>query len=221
MKSIHKLIKKLDTVKSLQLFQLFRFGGFFLTGILLAKGPLSINTIGVYESLMFFSGAVSFFWISGMLNGLLAKFKLVESGKQGAYLFNISIFISLMNVLLVLLLFFSESFAALFLKPDALIYYRWLLIFILFNNPVFLIEYLLLIKKQTVTLFFYGLINFIIQVLVVVVPLWLGFDLSTCLKGLIILAIIKLIFLGFLLNKFGEKKTDFTIWKEHLNYKIN
>jgi len=68
----------MDTVKSLQLFQILRFGSFFLTGILLAKGPLSINTIGAYESLMFFSGAVSFFWISGLLNGLLSKYKQVK-----------------------------------------------------------------------------------------------------------------------------------------------
>ena len=63
----------LNNVSGLQLFQLLRFGSFFLTGILLAKGPVSLDTIGSYESLMFVSGALSFFWVNALLNSLLAS----------------------------------------------------------------------------------------------------------------------------------------------------
>lgn len=218
--SLLRFIKKLDTVRSLQLFQIFRFAGFFLTGILLAKGPLSITNIGVFESLMFFSGAVSFFWISGILNGLLSKFSRVNSENQGKFIFNISMFIIIMNILLVIVLFFARDFANLFLSSVAMKYYTLLLTFILFNNPVFLIEYVLLIKEQNISLIVYGFVNFVLQIIVVVVPILLGYDLSISIKGLVLLSISKLFFLGFLLNKFTDKKTDLSIWKEHFHYSM-
>jgi len=125
-----------------------------------------------------------------------------------------------MNILIVGILFFSKSFASLFLKPEALQYYSLLLIFILLNNPVFLIEYLLLIKEQTISLVLYGILNFIFQVSIVVIPLWLGYDLSISLIGLIILSSFKLLFLGYLLMKHTEIRTDVIIWKEHIYYSL-
>ena len=75
-------IANLSITRGFQIFQLFRFSALLLTGILLSKSNIEIEEIGVYEGLIFISGAVSFFWVNGILNGLLSQYKKEEANKN-------------------------------------------------------------------------------------------------------------------------------------------
>ncbi|MBL4585867.1 MAG: hypothetical protein JKX84_02230, partial [Flavobacteriales bacterium] len=69
----------LTPVRALQFFQLLRFGAFFLTGILFTKLGLSTYDIGIYEPLLFLGSVLSFFWLSGLSQSLLANYKKADN----------------------------------------------------------------------------------------------------------------------------------------------
>ncbi len=218
MKKILELIRKTGTIRGLQIFQLLRFGGFFLTGILLAKGPVSIEQIGIYESLMFLSGAFSFFWISGFLNAMLIRFSKEQEDHQGTYLFNVAAQIAAFNLLLILILFiFKNSLTQ--LLPDAGIqYYNLLLMYILINNPTFINEYILLLKEKSLTLVIYGILSFLANIIAVIVPVYLGYGLEVVLVSLLLVSVLKLCFLGYLLTIFAKVKIESKIWSAQLQF---
>ena len=81
--SFYNFIAQLLTpVRALQFFQVLRFGTFFLTGILFTKLGLSTYDIGVYEALLFLGSVLSFFWLSGLTQSLLANYQPKEKSKE-------------------------------------------------------------------------------------------------------------------------------------------
>ena len=155
--------KLLNNVNGLQLFQVLRFGSFFLTGILLAKGRVNMETIGVYESLMFLSGALSFFWVNALLNSLLIVYPSHSEKKK--YLFNVAVLISLFSVGIFMVMRLAEPFIVSFFSTSTLPYFTLFSYFILLNNPCFLIEYIYLVHQKPKQLLWYGLISFTAAIL--------------------------------------------------------
>ena len=52
---------------------------------MLAKTGLSTDEIGIYDALLLIGGTFTFFWISGLLDGLLAAFPKVDKEKQAIF----------------------------------------------------------------------------------------------------------------------------------------
>jgi O-antigen/teichoic acid export membrane protein len=208
-KKIINFIKQIDTVRSFQIFQILRFLTILITGILLAKSKMNIRDIGSYESLIFFSGAVSFFWVSGLLNGLLSSYnKSIEAGNQ-SHLFNTACSLYLLNSLLLLFLLIFNQTAQRLLPDEAVDYYPLMLLYIFLNNPTFLIEHLLLLTNRTIGLLKYGLINLIAYVSAVVAPVYLGYGLEYSFYCLIVLAVVKNIVLHRLLTGCSQLQLNF------------
>jgi O-antigen/teichoic acid export membrane protein len=208
---IINFIKQIDTVRSFQIFQVLRFLTILITGILLAKSKMNIRDIGSYESLIFFSGAVSFFWVSGLLNGLLSSYnKSIQEGNN-TLLFNTACSLYLLNsILLIFLLIFHQT-AQRLLPDEAIDYYPLMLLYIFLNNPTFLIEHLLLLTNKSIGLLKYGVINLIAYVSAVAIPVYLGYGLEYSFYGLIVLAAIKNIILHRLLTGCSQLQINFKI----------
>lgn len=211
MNKIINFIKQIDTVRSFQIFQVLRFLTILITGILLAKSKMNIRDIGSYESLIFFSGAVSFFWVSGLLNGLLSSYnKSIQEGNN-TLLFNTACSLYLLNsILLIFLLIFHQT-AQRLLPDEAIDYYPLMLLYIFLNNPTFLIEHLLLLTNKSIGLLKYGVINLIAYVSAVAIPVYLGYGLEYSFYGLIVLAAIKNIILHRLLTGCSQLQINFKI----------
>lgn len=197
----------------MQLFQLLRFGSFLLTGILLAKGGISLETIGAYESLLFVSGALSFFWVNALLSSLLATYP--SHNEQKKYLFNVAVLITLCSVIIFAAVRLAEPLFISSFSKNALPYFHLFSYFLLLNNPCYLIEYIYIIREKPSRLLLYGIITFTITTVVVVMPLYLGYDLSVAVWGLIIISIFKLIWLLKLLFVHAEFKFQGAYVKQH------
>ncbi len=211
MSKIINLIRRFDTVRSFQIFQVLRFLTILITGILLAKSKMNIRDIGSYESLIFFSGAVSFFWVSGILNGLLSSYnKSIETGNN-SILFNTACSLYLLNSLLLLVLLVFHQTAQQLLPAEAVDYYPLMLLYIFLNNPTFLIEHLLLLTNRTYGLLKYGMINLIAYISAVAVPVYLGYGLEYSFYFLILLAAIKNIILHRLLSEHSQLQFNFKL----------
>lgn len=209
-------LTRAGTVRGLQIFQLLRFLTFFITGILLSKTFLTVREIGNYENILFLSGAVSFFWVSGILNSLLSRYDEEDPVKSASRIFNGGVLLITMNFLVVLLLVVFKGVVCRFIPENAEDLFPFLITYILLNNPAFLIEYILLLRKKPLQLVVYGFGTFVLHLLLVFVPLLSGKDLLYSLVGLCSLALLKNIYLFVLLRQNGNMKVQFDEWKEHL-----
>lgn len=203
----------LNNVSGLQLFQLLRFGSFLFTAILLAKGGIELQVIGAYESLMFVSGALSFFWVNALLNSLLASYPSHHEKKK--YLFSVAVLVMLCSVVIFLFLHIAKPLLFSLFAENAIPYFTLFSFFLLLNNPCYLIEYIYLANEKPKDLLRYGLVSFTLTIAVVVLPLYLGYDLSVSLQGLIAVSIFKLIWLCKLLLEYGEIKLRGNYLKQH------
>lgn len=185
-----------------------------MIGILLTKSQLSTAEIDIYEAFLFFANMASFFWISGGQSALLQFFPDLNQSDQKKTFFNVWMGFVLMS-------FLAGGFLILFQNPILgltnfeAVPFELIGLFLLFNTPAWLnhVIYLLLGKNRQILV--YGIITFGLQVLVVILPVWLGFALNETFIGLIILGIGKFIWSLILLNKYAVFQFDFTLLKTY------
>jgi O-antigen/teichoic acid export membrane protein len=200
---------KIHNVAALQTFQFLRFTAFLIISICFAKIPWSKEDIASWEMLLFISGGLSFFWVTGILqsflplsqrNKVFMQSKRVEG--KSPEIFNAFI----------LLMLFSFAFALLILlmfnlspSSNSKIAYPWLLVtYFILSNSSALTEHIFLIKNKPQHIFWNGIVSTIIQIFAVCVPAILGFGVQGAFYGLIFASMIRFGVLIFLLSKYAE-----------------
>lgn len=169
---------------------MLRFSALFLTGIFLTKSDLALHDIGMYESLLFVSGAFSFFWVNGILNGLLSAYKS-EVEEKNSFFFNTALLLVFLNTLLVALLFLFRELIIQYLPEGSNAIYSLVLAFLFLNNTTFLIEHILLLKEKAEELIIWGIVQFLGVLSAVVIPVYLGWGIEAGFYGLICWAVLK------------------------------
>ena len=66
----------LSNARAFQLFQLLRQGGLIVIAIALAHSGLALAEIGHYEMLTYLGYLLTFFWVTGFMQGLLSQRKI-------------------------------------------------------------------------------------------------------------------------------------------------
>ncbi len=198
----------------------------FIIGIVFAKSHLTTSEIGIYETLIFIAGAISFFWVNGLIQSFLPLYnsnkssteKQNETKTKDTRFYNAFLLISLFSVLSFLFIYFFKGyFADLFNNGKEIPHINLLMIYVLLNNPSFLIEYIYLLKNRVKQVVRYGIIIFSIQFIVVAFPVILGYGIITSIYGLIIISVIRLIWLFYLLNKYSHFSLSLPFIKEHIS----
>ena len=211
-----KLPKLINHVSSFQFYQVFRNGAIIIIGVLFAKSHLSIKEIGNYETLMLISSAVSSFWVAGLMNSMLALYKHEEN--KSSFFFNSFLLILIFNSIVVLLMIAFKSNIQDIVQQKEIPYYNLLLIFIFLNTPSFLIEHILLLKKQSHAIIIYGIVIYTLQVIIVVAPIFFDYSIEASIYGLIIVSVIKLIILFYLLIKNSTFEIHGKAMNKHLQF---
>jgi O-antigen/teichoic acid export membrane protein len=171
---------------------------------------------------MFIAGAVSFFWLSGLIKAFLplygtSKTFSVRSDKRTSEFFNFFILIFIINILLIaLLLLFLKSFSVTLTDNSGISYVNLLLIYLFFNNPTTIIEYIYLLAKKPVTIIYYSSITFFLQFLIVGLLPLLGYSLEYIFYALIFISLIRFIWLILLVFKLSVIQLSLSYIKEHL-----
>jgi O-antigen/teichoic acid export membrane protein len=216
---IKSFFQDIDTVRGLQIFQLLRFSFLILIRILLAKTDLTVAEIGTYDALLMIGGTFTFFWISGLLDGLLAAFPKVNEERKRVFLFNVFLLFQVLALIISGLLFFNqENLTQLFTsyEGEVLPYFNWMCLFWAINIPTYLVEYIYVLKKNPKGIISFGLYAFGGQLLVITLPLWLGFSFEYSFIGLIGLAISKYIWLLNTLRINTKTSIDFSAIRPYL-----
>jgi O-antigen/teichoic acid export membrane protein len=205
--------KYLNTISAFQFSQLIRYATLILIGVVFTKTALTQNAIGEYETFVFITGAVSFFWLNGLLKALLP----LASQNSKSNIFSAFVVIQLLSIFAALFLLLLQPLLSQYLLNGKEIPETGLLLVLLVVGvPANLVEYFYLIKKRNRTIIIYSAISFFIQFLLVVLPPVLGYGISVALKGLVTASLLRYIWLWILLISNSEINFSATFVKEHL-----
>lgn len=207
--------KYLNTISAFQFYQLARYTTLVLVGVIFTKTALTQQEIGEYETFIFLSGAISFFWLNGLMKALLPLAADKENLKPA--LFSAFVLISLFSLLAaIFLMLLQPLFSEYLLNGKAIPGILLLLVYIIFGIPAHLVEYFYLVKKKNTSLIIYAVVSFSVQFLLVVVPAVLNQSVQFILTGLVISAVLRYFWLWGLFIFFQQIHFSFSFVKKHL-----
>ena len=199
----------LTKVSAMQLFQLIRYSTLILIGIVFSKSSLTTSDIGQYETVLFLAGAVSFFWLNGIIQGFLPNSNKYSGAQKSGDLFNVFYLLLGLSILSVLfLILFGHSLSEVLHKGAGVSVLNYLVFYVLFSAPSGLVEYIYLIKDKPKALGWYGLVSYALMFLLVIVPALNGLGLNYCLAGLVFSAAFRFAWLLVLLFRHSSPEFD-------------
>lgn len=211
------LKSRISHISALQVFQILRYSTLMLIGIVFAKSGLSISAIGQYETFLLIAGAISFFWLNGLIQGFLPLISLESISRKAPGLFNVFYLVTGLSVLSgIFLIVFEHSISGFLLKKSTVPYLSYLLIYLVISTPASLVEYIYLIKNQGKQIIQYGVLSYFLMFFLVIVPPVLGYGIEYSLAGLIASAAFRFGWLLVLLFKNAAATFDWTFIRTHL-----
>ncbi len=216
-----------DTLTGLQWVQLTRYGSLFLISIVLAKSALSQESIGHFEAVILLAGAVTFFWVSGLIQSLLplANNSDAFGGRthtsSSPEIFNAFISLLLFSILSAGLVILAADPIARLVQAEmgyGLEYY--VAAFVFFQSPASLIEYIYLLRKESRKLLRYGYLAYGFQFgMVLAAAVFFG-TLESVLIALVGSAILRFIWLLMLLSRTAHVRFSWRFQLEHIRLGI-
>ena len=204
---------KINNVSALQSFQLLRFLCFLAISSYFTKVPLSGGDIGSWEKLLFISGALSYFWVTGILQSFLPLSQRSKAFVQhqridgkSPELYNAFILLLIFSIAFALLILLMYGFSSTHTATPKIPYAGWLIIYFIFSNSSSLIEHIFLIQDKPRHIFWYGVISTMVQIFAVCFPIMLGMGIVSAILGLIFASMLRFLYLLHLLFRYAEFK---------------
>lgn len=209
--------KFLTAVSAFQFYHVVRYSALVVTGIVFTKTHLTQIEIGQWETFLLIAGAVTFFWLNGLLKALLlANPSGGQEKTSSPAVFTSFIIISVLSVLSAGFLLLTAPLLSRFLLNGNVIPFMGLLLFyIVIGIPSNMIEYLYLLKKQNEWIIRYGLLSFSFQLIFVLVPAILGLGIKMAVTGLLISMVIRYIWLVVILFRYYPARFSGTFVRKY------
>lgn len=205
----------LSNARAFQLFQLLRQGGLILIAIVLAHSGLAIQEIGHYEMLTYLGYLLTFFWVSGFMQGLLSQYGRLSASEQRQQVFQAFLVFNAMAIGVGALVFLFQPHVLTALLQQEEVPYLWLfLAFLLTNLVATLQEHFYLLRQEKWHLVVYGSITTFFQVAAVAIPPWLGYSFRWSFVGLAVLGILKWLWLFRHVARYGEWEWSSGIFRD-------
>ncbi|HAD13158.1 MAG TPA: hypothetical protein DCF33_12070, partial [Saprospirales bacterium] len=196
-----------------------RLGTAVLTGILLAKSGLSVSEIGAWETLLYLSTILTFFWVTGLLQGIAPVFSKLETEARKVFIFNHFLLFCGISLVLFGLMWMGESWISPVLTgmPEVP-YFKWFAVYMLFNLPAFPVEYLYLLQEKPRNILLWGIASFGLYLIALALPLYGGFGLQGVIKALILLSLGKWLWAAALAFRLGKFQLDTVLLLRYLAF---
>ena len=154
-----------------------RQGGLILIAVALAKAPLSVAQVGTYEMLTYLGYLLTFFWVSGFMQGLLSHYPTLTPPQRQQLLFQSFLVFTSIGLGLALLLLVAQGFLLpLLVQRTSLPYLGLFVVFLVTSLTASLQEHFYLLAGRKMALVYYGVLSSGAQVLAVALPPFLGYD---------------------------------------------
>ena len=173
---------------------------------------------------MFISSFLTFFWVTGIIQSLLPLYrrnktyrKVGDNGvNKSPELFNAFLLLCAFSLLLFILGNTFKGYFSVFHNRGNVPFINLLLLYVLFNSPVQLIEYIYLLNNRSYRIFQYGVYTFSAQLIFIITPLLLGKGIIWSIYGLLLITFFRWIWLIILLRRYTLIKISMEFIKEHL-----
>lgn len=197
---------------SLQVFQLLRYSTFILAGVGFAKLQLSPGQIGRFETVLLISGMVSFFWVSGIIQALLSAYTKYNEEEKRLALFNTFLLLCGLSAVAALGLYlFTDHLLTIIDKNGDNSFAKLSILYLLFNCPAFINEYILFLHNKRKELLAYAISTLLLTLVFTVIPVAFGYPIIYAVYGIIAVAVLKLLLSFTLLGIYGRFKIDLLI----------
>ncbi|MGM0498233.1 MAG: polysaccharide biosynthesis C-terminal domain-containing protein, partial [Bacteroidota bacterium] len=217
--------RNVSNVAGLQVFNTLRFVVFLVIAIVFTKIGLSKEQIGTFEISVFMVNIASFFWVTGIIQAFLPLYKgsktfgdlANEKKNKSPEIFNTYLVLISFSLLVFFIgLIIQSNFSVFGIKGKAplLNVTLWLL---LLSSPANLVEYIYVVKNKSGNTLSYAYITYGIQLAAAIIPPILGYDVIWSLRGLVMVAIIRNIWLITLIYNYAKVKFSFPFIKELLS----
>ena len=221
---VERLSLKVSNISGLQIFQFLRFSTFFIISIIFAKTSLSEGEIGDWEYVVFITGAMSFFWVTGLIQSFLPLYKRNRAfaryhalgHTRSPELYNAFLLMLVFSGFFALMILLMNKSIPVLYKFEAIPYGLATALFFFLGQATSMIEYIYLLKDKPKHILYYGFISFGLQVVFACVPIFMGFGVEGAIWGMVAISFIKFIWLIRLLLKYASFRFSFPFIKEHL-----
>jgi O-antigen/teichoic acid export membrane protein len=220
--------RNVSNVAGLQVFNTLRFVVFLIIAIVFTKIGLSKEQIGLFEISVFMVNVASFFWVTGIIQAFLPLYKgsetfgdLANENKQKSpEIFNtylVLVFFSL--IVFGIGLIIQDNFSVFGHKGKAplLNVTLWLL---LLSSPANLVEYIYMVKNKSGNTLSYAYITYTVQLFAAIIPPILGYGVIWSLRGLVMVAVIRNIWLLTLLYNYSRAQFSIPYIRELLTIAV-
>jgi O-antigen/teichoic acid export membrane protein len=227
------LKSKINIIFGLQFSQLLRFLTFLVVSIFLTKisqitpsNPHPIITksdIGDFELMMLLAGALSYFWVTGVIQSFLPLYnnngvfpKRANDRAKSPEIFNTFLLLAFFSFGFAFLLWIFRDNIYVFKDLQKVPYVHLLIIYFFLNNTTPLIEYIYYVRNRPYPIVYYSFFTSVALVLMVCLPIWANWGMKAGIIGLIILTAIRFIWLLVLLAKYAKFKFSWKYIATHL-----
>jgi O-antigen/teichoic acid export membrane protein len=208
---------KINQISALQIFQLIRFSTLLMIGVVFAKLGLSTAEIGQYETFLFLAGAVSFFWLNGLIQGFLPISEKRAESEKSPLFFNVFYLLTAFSALAVIfLILFEGAVSGHLLKSSNIPFFQYLLVYLFVTSPASLVEYIYLLRKEGKEMLVYGAVSYALMFGLVVLPALLGMGMEFSMAGLVASSVFRLVWLFILLFRHSKPGFDKQFIRTHL-----
>ena len=160
---------------------------------------------------------VSFFWVSGIINTMLAVYPKKDEEEKKELLFNTFISLVLLSVLAGFFLFiFSQNLLSFLDKKEDGAIIRLTVFYLLLSCPSFLTEYILFLNESKKAILYYALISSVLTLAATLVPVVLNYGIEFSLSGMIAVAALRLLACFFVLQRFAVFKFNLNLLVSNL-----
>lgn len=188
--------------QAMQFYQVLRQATVILTGILLAKSGLPLTEIGTFEQLLFIGTTCTFFWMNGLLQGLLPIYPTLDENGRKSLIIKVFALLNGLAIGLFLLFFGLEKWVSFAFTgraelPHFTLFAAWLALTI----PSYPVEQFYLLKNRPAAIIAWGLAGFGLHLLAVILPIRAGLGLRGMLLAMLALAAARWIWAAFIFLK--------------------
>lgn len=219
-----RLSDKVNNIAGLQIFQFLRFSTFLIISVIFTKTSLTEKEIGEWEYMVFITGALSFFWVTGLIQSFLPLFKRNHSfaryhaagHTRSPELFNAFLLMMAFSGFFALMILFLNQSIPVYSKFEAIPFAPATALFFFFGQVTPLIEYIYLLKNKPGHILSYGFLSFGLQILFAALPIFMGMGVEGALWGMVLISVLRFVWLVNLLLKYASFRVSWGFIKEHL-----
>ena len=204
----------LTNTRALQLFQLLRQGFLILIAIVLAKSQLTKTQVGIYEMLTYLGYLLTFFWVTGGIQALLALYPKLDKEKRKSLFFQaFMVYSAVVFVMIGGAVLFQKQLLPLLFQKENIPFLAIYGIFLLGNIPAILQEYFYLLQDRPKAIVLFGGTSALLQFLCIAVPVFLSYDFRVVFTNLALLGVLKWLWLAGFSLRFSKFSFDYVLLK--------